>query len=186
MIGIMVWSLFLPIVLSAIALFFASFLSWMVVKLHKPDWKPLPNEDDVMQAAKEGNLPVGSYVFPHCSNPEEMKSEAYKKKMLEEPSGVMTIFPRGESMGRNLGLTFALFLGVSFCIGYLATLALEPGAGFNDVFRFVATAGIVTFLVGIVQHAIWFRIRIVGHVIESVVYALIMALIFAAFWPAAS
>ena len=37
----MLVSLWLPIVLSAVALFFASFLSWMVLQLHKQDWKKL-------------------------------------------------------------------------------------------------------------------------------------------------
>jgi len=43
----------------------------------------------------------------------------------------------------------------------------------------------MTFLAAIVQHAIWFHCRIVGHVIESVLYAVIVAAIFGAMWPAA-
>ena len=39
-------------------------------------------------------------------------------------------------------------------------------------------------LASMVQHAIWFRPRIVGHVIESVAYAAIIATIFASLWPA--
>ena len=34
-------ALSLPIILSAVALFFASFLSWMVLKLHDKDWNRL-------------------------------------------------------------------------------------------------------------------------------------------------
>ena len=44
-------SLWLPILLCAIALFLASFLSWMVVQLHKNDWKKLSNEDAFMSVA---------------------------------------------------------------------------------------------------------------------------------------
>ena len=76
-----------------------------------------------------------------------------------------------------------MFLGVSFCLAYLATLALEPGAGFMAVFRFVSTAGFIAFLSAIVQHAIWFKVRIVGHVIESIAYAAIVGAVFAAMWP---
>ncbi len=53
------------------------------------------------------------------------------------------------------------------------------------VFRFVATAGFMTFLAAIVQHAIWFHNRIVGHVIESIAYAAITGAIFGAMWPGA-
>jgi len=58
-------SLILPIFVSAVALFFASFLSWMVLQLHKKDWAKLEGkEDEVMGAIASCNLPVGSYMFP--------------------------------------------------------------------------------------------------------------------------
>ncbi|MDH3583017.1 MAG: hypothetical protein OER86_02250 [Phycisphaerae bacterium] len=100
------------------------------------------------------------------------------------PIGIITVFP-GPGMGRNLALTFVYFLVASFCLAYLGTLALEPGAGFQAVFRFMATAALLTFLGAIVCHAIWFRSRIVGHVIESVGYAAITGAVFAALWPSA-
>ena len=43
-------SLLVPVIVSAVALFFASFLSWMVLQLHKNDWKKFPNEDAVLAA----------------------------------------------------------------------------------------------------------------------------------------
>ena len=43
----MLTSLVWPIVISTVVLFFASFLSWMVLQLHKQDWKKLAKEDDV-------------------------------------------------------------------------------------------------------------------------------------------
>lgn len=178
----MLQSLWLPIVLSAVALFFASFLSWMILQLHRKDWVKLPNEDEVMKALAAQNAAAGSYMFPACSGPEEMKSEAFQQKWKTGPRGVLTMY--GEvNMGRNLGLTFLYFLAVSTCLGYLATLGLPKGAEFLPVFRLVATAGLLTFLAAMVQHAIWFHNRIVGHVIESIAYAVIVGLIFAAMWP---
>ena len=65
------------------------------------------------------------------------------------------------------------------------TQAFPRGTGFFLViFRFVSTAAFMMFLAAMVQHAIWFRTRIIGHVIESVAYAAITGLIFAALWPA--
>lgn len=180
----MLMSLLLPIVLSGVALFFASFLSWMVLQLHKQDWLKLEKEDDVMAALRAANVPQGSYMIPGCNDPKEMQSDEYKKKYEEGPCGILTIF-NNVSMGKNLGLTFVYFLVVSFCLAYLAQLHIPAGADFATVFRFVATAGLMTFLAAIVQHAIWFHNRIVGHVIESVLYAAITAAIFGAMWPAA-
>jgi hypothetical protein len=178
----MLLSLALPIVLSAVALFFASFLSWMVLQLHKKDWVKLENEEEFMAAAGKCNIPVGSYVFPAASHA-EMQTEAFKKRYDAGPRGVMTIMPK-VNMGQNLGLTFVYFLAVSLGLAYLATIAFEPGAKFLSVFRFVFTAAFMVFLAAFVQHAIWFRPRIVGHLIESVAYAAITATIFAALWPA--
>ena len=39
------------------ALFFASFLSWMVIQLHKNDWKKIPKEEEFMAAAAACNHP---------------------------------------------------------------------------------------------------------------------------------
>ena len=180
----MLTSLMMPIMVSTVALFFASFLSWMVVPIHRKDWVKLGKEDDFLQAVGALGIAAGSYMFPGWNTPEEMKSDEYAKKWDAGPSGIITVFSQ-VSMGKNLGLTFLYFLVVSFCLGYLATLALEPGAGFMAVFRFVSTAGLMTFLSAIVQHAIWFHNRIVGHVIESVAYAGITGAVFAAMWPAA-
>jgi hypothetical protein len=88
-------------------------------------------------------------------------------------------------MGANLGLTLLYFLTVSFVLAYLATIAFPPGTSFLPVFRFVCTAALAIFLAAIVQHAIWFRMRILGHLIESVAYALITGAIFAVLWPGA-
>jgi hypothetical protein len=179
----MLVKLLLPTILSAVALFFASFLSWMVVMLHKKDWLKLDKEDEVIEALRSHGVANGNYMFPGWETPEEMKSEEYAKKMEAGPAGVMTLFGK-VNMGRNLGLTFLYFLVCSFCLAYLASLGVQPGDKFM-AFRFVATAGLMTFLSAIVQHAIWFHNRIVGHVIESIVYALIVGGIFAAFWPGA-
>ena len=172
------------VVLSAIALFFASFLSWMVLRLHKNDWVKLNNEDEFLAVAEKCDIPVGSYMFPGASSPAEMQTEAYKKKYDAGPRGVLTILPK-VNMGQNLGLTFVYFLAVSVGLAYLASIAFHPGESRISVFRFVFIAGFMTFLASMVQHAIWFRPRIVGHVIESVAYAAITAAIFAALWPAA-
>jgi hypothetical protein len=180
----MLVSLILPIVLSTVALFFASFLSWMVLQLHKNDWGKIPKEEEFMAAAASCQIPEGSYIFPCSKSPAEMQTEEFQKKYTAGPRGTLTILPV-VNMGKNLGLTVVYFLVVSFLLAYLAAHGLPRGADFLSVFRFVFTAGFMTFLAAIVQHAIWFRPRIVGHVIESIAYAAIAGALFGALWPAA-
>ena len=180
----MLTSLLIPIILSAIVLFFASFLSWMVLQLHRDDWKKLEKEDAFLKTMADLNVPQGNYMFPGCDTPAEMKTEEYQQKWDQGPSGVMTVFPK-VGMGKKLGLKFVYFLTISFCLAYLSTLAIIPGAEFMVVFRFMSTAGLLVFLSSTVQHSIWFHNRILGHIIESILYAAIVGVIFGFLWPAA-
>lgn len=184
----MLMSLVLPIIVASVAVFFASFLSWMVLQLHRDDWRKLAKEDEFLQAVRSCDVPPGNYMFPGCNSPEEAKSEEHQKKWADGPSGTLTVYGNcgmGASMGKNLGLQFLYFCAVNFCLAYLATLGVSRGADFMTVFRFVSTAGLMTFLAAIVPHAIWFKSRIVGHVIESVAFAAITGAIYAAMWPKA-
>ncbi len=179
----MLTSLLLPIGLSAIALFFASFLSWMVLQLHKNDWKKLSHEEEILAVLKPFDVPAGNYMFPACENPKDQQTPEFQAKWEAGPRGVMTFFQKS-SMGANLGQTFVYFLVASFCLAYLGTLALPRGSGFMPVFRFMSTAAFLTFFSAIVPHAIWFKCRIVGHLIESIAFAAIVGGIFGAMWPA--
>ncbi|MBX3442848.1 MAG: hypothetical protein KF774_10600 [Planctomyces sp.] len=180
----MLASLWLPMALSAVAVFVLSFLSWMVVGLHAHDWRKLANEDGLLSALSSLGITPGNYMFPGADSPAEMNSEAYRQKWDVGPRGVMTVYG-SVHMGRNLGLTFLYFLAVSFCLAYLATLALPAGAGFLPVFRFVSTAAFLIYAGAIVQHAIWFHCRVVGHVLESLAYAATTGAIFGLLWPSA-
>jgi hypothetical protein len=111
-----------------------------------------------------------------------MKSEEFQRKHEQGPVGIMTVFGK-VNMGRNLGLTFLYFVVVSFCLAYLGTLGLQADDDFMKVFRFIATAALLAYLPAILQHSIWFHCRVVGHVFESIVYALITGAIFGAMWP---
>ena len=48
--------LWLPIVVSAVIVFFASFLAWMVLPHHNGDWKGLPNEDALNNTIRTTSL----------------------------------------------------------------------------------------------------------------------------------
>ena len=177
-------NLILPILISTVVLFFASFLSWMVLQLHKSDWKKLRKEDEFLAAVRNCEISEGTYMFPMAESAAEMKNEEFKRKFEAGPRGIVSVFGK-MNMGVNLLLTIIYFFVISFMLGYLSTIALKSGAPFWHVFRFVSTAGLMTFLAAIVQHAIWFRTRIVGHIVESIAYAIITGLIFAAMWPKA-
>lgn len=177
-------SLWLPILLSGVALFFASYLAWMVLPHHKQDWTRLPDENGFIQALGSLNVPKGNYVFPYCETPEEMKSPEFLERQKMSPNGMLQVWSGPCNMGKNLVCTFLFFLAVSFCLAYLATLGVQPGADFMAVFRFVGTAGILAYAVGPVINGIWFPRKIFGDILDGIAYGLITGAIFAAMWPA--
>ena len=177
-------TLWVPILATTVALFFASFLSWMVIKLHASDWGDIENEDRLIDTVAELDVPAGNYMFPGCSGGARMNDPDYQEKYKRGPRGIITVLPEA-GMSKNLALTVLYFFVCCCTFAYLAHFALgeREMADRLTVFRFVATTALLTFCASIIQHSIWFRNRVVGHVIESIAYALIAGGIFALFWP---
>lgn len=178
----LILSLWLPILVSSVALFFIGFLAWMVLGLHKDDFRALPDQDQGQATIRSLGLAPGNYMFPYAPSAAEQASPEHLARMQAGPMGHLTVFP-GLNMGRNLGLTMAYDFAVCCGVAYLARLAMPGPAEFLAVLRFVSTATFLSLFMAMVSHAIWFRCRIVGHLIESLASALIVGAIFGALWP---
>ena len=75
-----VFDLWLPILLSSVAVFFASFLAWMVLPHHKSDWTKLANEPGFTGTLRSAGIKPGQYMFPYFADPGEMKSDDFKDR----------------------------------------------------------------------------------------------------------
>src|SRR5262245_33849079 len=95
-------SLWLPIILSGIALFFASWLAWTVLPHHKGEWKPVPDEENLLGTLRQMNVSPGQYTFPHCHDQADFKSEDYQRRLKGGPIGTMTVWNGPPNMGRNM------------------------------------------------------------------------------------
>jgi hypothetical protein len=179
-------SLWLPILVSGVALFFASWAAWMLLPHHKGEWAGIPNEQQVLDALRSAGLSPGQYMFPYACKPEEWKSDEFKKKVTAGPNGTLTIWKKPPSMGANMLCTLLFFVIANFVIGYLTGIALDPGESFMKVFRFAGTAGILTYGTANILNGIWFGRKMVADIIDGIAYGLITGLIFAALWPAAT
>jgi hypothetical protein len=177
-------SLWLPILVSGIALFFASFCAWMVLPHHKKDWIGLPNEDAVMQQLRKDNLGGGQYCFPYAASPEAMKSDSYKAKMKAGPRGTLTLWAAPPNMGVNMVCTVFFFVIANAVIAYLAGMVIPPGNDRWFVFRFVGTAGVLTYGTANILNGIWFGRKMVSDIVDGIAYGLITGAIFALLWPA--
>jgi hypothetical protein len=113
-----------------------------------------------------------------------MGSPEFQQRQKQGPIGTLQLWSGPPKMGRNLICQFVFFLATSFCLAYLATLGLSAGADFMKVFRFVGTAGILTYTAATVPSSIWFNWKLAGYLIDGVAYGLITGIIFGFFWPA--
>lgn len=182
-----VTALWLPILVSAVFVFFASFILHMLLPLHRGDWRKLPAEDDVQEALRRFNIAPGDYALPSGGSPSAMKDPAFMEKMKRGPVAVMTVMPAGQfSMGSNLAQWFVFNIVVSVFAGYLAGAALAPGAEYLEVFRFTGTTAFTAYVLGYIPLSIWYKrawSAQAKNAFDGLVYALLTAGVFGWLWP---
>lgn len=181
----MLFSLWLPILLCAVVLFFASFIAWTVLPHHKPDIKKWPDEDRLMSFVRESGAGPGLYMFPLIKG-EDMKADWAKQRYESGPWGVVNVWPDKSNMGRNMALSVIYFLVVSFFVAYVGASSLAPGASFGHVFQVLGTTAILAYAAGSILNEIWFtkpfRAKLMNF-IDGVAYGVITGLVFALLWP---
>lgn len=177
--------LWMPIVISAVIVWIASFALHMFLPHHKGEWKAFPSEAGVMAALR--GVAAGQYMFPWV-NMADMKDPAAQAKLKQGPCGAITIWAGPVNMGRNLLLTFTLYLVVGLFTAYLGWHAMhgEP-VKYMDVFRICGTAAFMAHAFGWMSHMIWFQMRgFWTYLFDSLVYGLLTAGVFGWLWPMAA
>lgn len=178
--------LWMPIVLSAVAVFIASSIVWMALPHHKSDYKKVTNEDRLLDTVRECTSGAGSYYFPWCKGAADLKDPAVKARFEKGPWGMITVWGKQPNMGASLGIWFVYLLLVSFVTAYLSATALPYSASFMSVFRFSATGAGLAYAIANIPSGVWKGEpwpAVIKHVIDGVVYALITGGIFAWLWP---
>jgi len=177
--------LWLPILVSAIAVFVASSLIWMVLPHHKADIQTLPDEEAFDAAIKPMNIKPGFYMYPGCHG-KDVKSDEFCARYDAGPWGTINVLGAKPNFGMNLIKCFITYLVISAMAGYLAGIGTMPGAEYMDVFRAVGTAAVLGYCMGSLAGDIFMgkptRFMITCF-IDGVVFALITAGVFAAMWP---
>jgi hypothetical protein len=174
-------SLWMPILVSAVLVFIASSILHMVLPFHRSDFRAVPAEDDVMENLRRHNIPPGDYLVPapHTAD--------FAAKREKGPVVVMTVLPAGPvSMGRSLLLWFLYSIAVGVLAGYVARIALGPGAGYPTVFRIVGIVAFAGYAMALWQNWIWYGrsfSAIFKSTIDAVIYAALTAGTFGWLWP---
>lgn len=149
--------------------------------------KKLPDEDAVADALRKLNIPAGQYIIPHAGSMKAMNSPEYQEKVKRGPGAILTIWPGGTpSMVTNLTQWFLFSLVVGIFSAYVAGRALQTGAHYLAVFRFVGVMAFACYAISGWQESIWFKRSwsvTVKNTLDGLFYALITAGTFGWLWP---
>lgn len=180
-------ALWLPVLMSGLAVFFVSSLIWAVIQYHNADWRALPDEEALRAAIK--GAPVGQYAVPYAADNAAKADEAWQAKFKEGPVAMLTVVAHGDlGMGRQLGQWLAWCIAIALLVGYVAGVTLPPGADYMKVFQVTATTAFLAHGGGAGVNMIWFGAtagRTVKDLLDAVVYGLLTAGFFGWLWPAA-
>jgi hypothetical protein len=178
-------SLMWPILLSAVIVFIASSVIWMVVQYHNADWKKLPDEVTA-RAALKGTAP-GQYSVPHAATAADRNSPDWQEKYKQGPAAMVIVFPHGSlAMGKQLTQWFIYCAVVSILVAYVTSVALTAGAEYLQVFRIAGTVAVLSYAGAAPMKSIWF-----GHqwsatakdALDGLIYGLLTAGVFGWLWP---
>lgn len=148
-------TLWLPIVLSAVFVFIISSVIHMVLGYHASDYKQLSNEDQVMDALRDLNIPSGHYAVPKPQSMKDFNTPEFKAKMAKGPNMMITVRKPGMSLGSNLLQWFAFLLLVNIFVAYVANHTIQPGADYLTVHRLVGCVAFMGYGLALFQDAIW-------------------------------
>jgi hypothetical protein len=179
--------LWMPIVLSAVAVFIASSLIHMVIGWHRGEYVAVPNQDAVGDALRPFNIPPGEYHMPWASDMKAMGTPEFQDRIKRGPNLTMLVRPNEMgNMGKMLAQWFVYTLVVSVFAAYLTGRALGQGAEYMTVFRFAGAAAFTGYVLALWQFYVWFgkslRYMITSS-IDGLIYALLTAGIFGWLWP---
>ena len=179
-------ALWLPIIVAAAIVFFASFVMHMLLKYHNGDYHQIPNEDKVLATLREAGVKPMLYVFPHGTH-ETMKSPEMQEKYKQGPVGTMTIRPSGPiAMGKFLGQWFVFCLIIGFFTAYVCAHTLAAGTNYLEVFRVAGTVAFMSYGLGSLANGIWKGQpwgMTIKEVVDGLVYGLLTAGTFGWLWP---
>ncbi len=179
--------LWLPIVLSAVLVFVASSLVWMVLPHHKGDWKPLPDEAAALEALGKPGLAPGQYRFPWAADQQAMQQPGFLEKLKKGPVGFLVVVPPGPfAMGALLAKWFVFLLAVSVLVAYLTGRTVAPGTAYLHVFRVAGTAAVMAYALGNFPASIWWGrpwSTTLKDAADGVLYGLLTAGAFGWLWP---
>lgn len=182
-------SLWLAILVSAVLVWLASSVVWMVLPWHKSDFKGLPDEDAARAALGPQQLSPGQYSIPHAGTRDAFKDPGMQAKMAEGPVAFLTVLPNGmPNMGKQFVLWFLYLVWIGGIVAYVLTRSLPAGVEYLHAFQIAGTVAWMGYGMSSIADGVWFGRPwsvVVKQLFDAFIYACLTAGAFAWQFPTA-
>jgi hypothetical protein len=180
-------SLWLPVLVSAVAVWIVSAIVHMALRYHRADYKQLAEEASIAEAIRAVGPGPGLYVMPYCTDQAQMKDPAMRKRYEDGPVALLTVMRNGlPNLGKHLVQWFLLCFLVSFATAYVARHALNNDSDPLTVLRLTGTVAFMAYGFGYFQDSIWKAIpwsNSLRGLLDAAIYGLTTGLVFRFLWP---
>ena len=181
-------ALWLPILLSAVAVFIASSIIHMAPLWHRNECPAVPDQDRLMDALRPFGLKPGEYMVPRAASMKDCKTPEFMDKMKRGPVLWMTVLPNQPvSMGKPLVQWFIYTLVIGVFAAYVVSRTVAADAPYLEVFRVAGTTAFIAYAVGLWQQSIWYNrpwSTTAKLTFDGLIYALLTGGVFGWFWTA--
>ncbi len=183
-------SLWLPILVTVVAIFLASSIIWMALPIHKNDFKNFgTSEGEAMTAIRSWGLGSGVFMFPMC-DPKAIKDNAVAQERLKTgPWGTVTLLTESPTMGKCLGFWVLNIVILTTLIAYVTAQSNPAGAKWVEIVQVAFTTALLAYGGSSLTDSIWKGrpwSMLPGAVFDALAYAAITSALFAWLWPAAA
>ena len=181
-------ALWLPILVSAVAVLVVSSIIHMTPLWHKTDYPRYPDEARVLDALRPIGIPPGDYLLPRPANTAEMRSPEFREKMKRGPVVVMTVMPPWSgSMAGNLSQWFVYCLVVSVFAAFIAGSAVPPGSPpFAAICWFAGITAFLGYTLALFQMSIWYKrawAMTFKATVDGILFAVVTCAMLTWIWP---
>ena len=182
-----VLALWLPILVSTVFVFIASFLLFMVLPHHRTDFDRIEDEERFIAELQGHDLTKGQYVFPHFSSPVDAKDPEFQEKVKSGPVGLLLlgVSQLSPSAGQLIS-QFIYFAVLNTVVAYIAAQALPAGADYMIVFQLVGATALLGYAGAHFSYAIWYHFRwsfAWKAAVDALIRSLLIAGVFGWLWP---
>ncbi|HXT16169.1 MAG TPA: hypothetical protein VN706_11105 [Gemmatimonadaceae bacterium] len=178
-------ALALPILAATVVVFVLSMLIQMA-PWHKHDFDNVPDDDAVLNAIRQLNIPPGDYCVPSPRLPDGRRNPDFVDKWAAGPSVTMTVIPPSANMGRYMGQWFAFTLLVAAIAGWVTCTIVERSNSRHAVFHYGAIITLLCYSLGAWPISIWYHRKwstAFKSAFDAILYGVATGLVFVWLWP---